>query len=487
MNPRVRFAPSPTGFLHIGGLRSALYNYLYAKNKGGTFFLRIEDTDRERFVEGGTEALINIFKRVGLSYDEGPMIVDGKVEQVGDFGPYIQSMRLDTYKIYADQLLASDHAYYCFCSVEELASQRAEQQLLKQPTKYNRHCSSLTKEEVERRLALNEPHVIRMRIPEGETSFVDLIRGKITIKNTELDDQVIVKSDGFPTYHLAHAVDDHLMQTTQVIRGEEWISSTPKHVLLFQMLGFEAPEYAHMPLLLNADHSKLSKRQGDVAVEDYLEKGYLPDALLNFVALLGYNPKGDQEIYTMQEMIDLFDLSKVNPSGAVVNFDKLKWMNEMYMRTKSSDELMALCAPFLERAGKLVEPGLLKRILEVEKQRMTTLADIVDRVDSYVTLGEYDPMVLVWKKADEADAKASLIAVKGFLEETANDAFTIETLEPLVKAFIAEKGMQNGNVLWPFRVSLSGQSQSPSPFELASVLGKDEVLRRIDVAINKLS
>ena len=487
---RVRFPPSPTGYLHIGGLRTALYNYCFAKQHGGTFILRIEDTDRERYVEGGVEAIITALHRSHISYEEGPILKDGHLEQVGDFGPYVQSERLNLYKKYADDLLASGHAYHCFCTSEELEALRTEQQLQKLPTKYNRKCLNLTKVEIDERLAKltdGDDHVIRMHVPEGETVLEDIIRGKIVIKNNELDDQVLMKSDGFPTYHLANVVDDHTMEVSHVIRGEEWISSTPKHILLYQMFGWEAPQFAHLPLLLNADHSKLSKRQGDVAVEDYLDKGYLPEALLNFVALMGYNPKGDQELYSLQELVDLFDLSKVNPSGAVVNFDKLKWMNEHYIRQKSADELMELVKPFLDKAGKTIEPELLKRVLDVEKQRLTTLADIVEHVDGYVQLASYEPTLLVWKKADATDAKANLTSLKELLEGLNESQFaSMANLEEAIKAHIAEKGLSNGNVLWPLRVSLSGSAESPGPFELAWALGKDEVLRRIDTAIQKL-
>ena len=487
MKPRVRSAPSPTGFMHIGNLRTALYNYLFAKKHGGTYILRIEDTDRERMVEGGVEAIIHVLADVGLHYDEGPMLKAGKVEHVGDFGPYIQSERLATYRPFIDELLAKGLAYHCFCTAEELEAARTEQQALKLPTKYNRRCLALSEAEIKQRLSDGASSVVRMHVPEGETSFEDVIRGKIVIKNSEVDDQVLLKSDGFPTYHLANVVDDHLMQITHVIRGEEWISSTPKHVILYQMLGWQVPAFAHCPLLLNADHSKLSKRQGDVAAEDYLAKGYLPEALLNFLCLLGYNPRGDQELYSMQEMIDLFDLAKVNPSGAVVNFDKLNWINEHYIRQKSVDELVDLTKPFLLAAGKSVEPQLYKRILTVEQQRLMTLSQIVERVESYLTLPEYAPLILLWKKADRMDAMANLQAVKAVLEPLEPSQFTQKALEELVKAFIAEKGLQNGNVLWPLRVALSGAEQSPGPFELAFALGKDEVLRRIDLAIEKLS
>ena len=449
--------------------------------------MRIEDTDRERLVEGGTESTIKLLQNVGMHYNEGPVLRGNQIEQVGDFGPYIQSLRLSIYKPFVEQLLTSGHAYYCFCSADELASQRKEQELLKQPTKYNRRCLNLSKEEIDRRLALNEGHVVRMKIPEGETSFTDIIRGEITISNSEIDDQVLMKSDGFPTYHMANVVDDHLMEITHVIRGEEWISSTTKHILLYKMLGWSVPEFAHCPLLLNADHSKLSKRQGDVAAEDFLAKGYLPEALLNFLCLLGYNPKGDQEIYTMQEMIELFDLSKVNPSGAVVNFEKLDWMNGMYLRKKSAQELVALCQPFLDRSGISVALDLLERIVEVEKGRMTRLAEIVEIVGPYIEEPLYDPQLLVWKKADAADAKANLIEGRKILDAQPSENWTARLLEQALKEYTERTGTPNGNILWPLRVALSGRSQSAGPFELAWVLGKTETLARIDRAIQHLS
>jgi len=473
--------------MHIGNLRTAIYNYLFAKKHGGSYILRIEDTDQERQVEGGVKAIIDVLNRVGLAYDEGPMIQDDQLVQKGDHGPYIQSMRLATYKKYANELLAQGNAYHCFCKTEELASQRQQQQLMKLATKYNRQCLSLTKEEITERLSRHEPFALRMKIPEGETAFEDVIRGKITIKNEELDDQVILKSDGFPTYHLANIVDDHLMEITHVIRGEEWISSTPKHVILYQMFGWTAPLFAHAPLLLNADHSKLSKRQGDVAAEDYLAKGYLPEALLNFLSLLGYNPKGDQEIYTMQEMIELFDLSKVNPSGAVVNFEKLDWMNGVYLRQKSGAELETFCRPFLEAAHQTADSDLLQRVLEIEKGRMVRLTDIVELFPSYQELSNYDASLLVWKKADATDAKNNLLKVQSILEAIAQENWTIVLLEQHVKESIEREGLTNGNVLWPLRVALSGKGQSPSPFELAWALGKTETLRRVQTAIEKLS
>lgn len=488
MSVRTRFAPSPTGYLHIGGLRTCLYNVLLARQQEGQFLLRVEDTDRERYVPGAVESLVRTLGRVGMVPDEGPCLENGQVIQKGDKGPYIQSERLPIYKVYAKQLVDAGSAYFCFCSSERLDALRKQQEIAKLPTKYDRHCVSLTTEEVEQRLSSNEPHVIRLKMPDGETSFVDVIRGTITINNAEIDDQVLIKSDGFPTYHLAVVVDDHLMEITHVIRGEEWISSTPKHVTLYKLFGWTAPQFAHLPLILNPDKSKLSKRQGDVAVEDYLDKGYLPETLVNFVALLGFNPKADQELYSIEELVSLFDLSKINKSGAVFDVTKLDWMNGQYIMKKTAAELAALSLPFLERAGKTVEPGLLERICAVEKTRLSRLSEVADLVDAYAVLPAYEPTILVWKKADAADGRAQLEGVRALLASMEDSAWSeIALIEGVVKRYIEEKGLSNGNVLWPTRVALSGRPASPSPFELAWALGKQETLARLDTAITLLS
>lgn len=469
---RVRIAPSPTGFLHVGNLRTILYNYLFARNKGGVLVLRIEDTDRERFVQGAIESLLKTLRDLDLQPDEGPIT---------------QSERLEIYRKYADQLLEKGSAYRCFCSRERLDEMRKQQQLAKMPTKYDRHCCDLSEEDVQKKLDAGESCVIRMKIPEGKTTFDDIVRKSITIDNAEIDDQVIIKSDGFPTYHLGVVVDDHEMNISHIIRGEEWLSSVPKHIILYQMFGWEVPKFAHLPLLLNADKSKLSKRQGDVAVEDYLDKGYLPEALINFVALLGYNPKGDQEIYGYDELVELFDLSKVNPSGAVFDVDKLNWMNSHYIRQKSVAELVVLCQPFLDRAGKSVDPDLLERIVAVEQERLVRLDEIVDMVDLYIQEPEYpDPQILVWKKADAKDSGMNIGNMIEFLKQDL-DLSSIELVEKAIKEYIKDKGLQNGNVLWPTRVALSGQTASPSPFELIWALGQEESLKRLNKALQALS
>ncbi|MCX6714869.1 MAG: glutamate--tRNA ligase [Candidatus Uhrbacteria bacterium] len=472
MNVVTRFAPSPTGYLHVGSLRTALYSYLYAKQQKGTFILRIEDTDQARLVPGAVEALISTLTTMGLPPDKGP---------------YIQSERLELYREHAHRLLEKGDAYYCFCTKERLLALREEQQATKAPMKYDRACLHVSQEEKEAKLAANEPHVIRLLIPEGKTTFTDEIRGDITIDNKEVDDQVLLKTDGFPTYHLAVVVDDNDMNVTHIIRGDEWISSVPKHVILYNMFGFAIPKFAHLPLILNPDKSKLSKRQGDVAVEDYLAKGYLPETLINFVALLGFNPTADREIYAFDELIQLFDLSKINKSGAVFDHAKLDWMNGMYLRTKSVAEIITLAKPFLEKAQVSIDPEFLTRICEIEKDRLITLQDLSDRALEYLQLSAYDPAMLIWKKADAADAHMHFVALLELLENITDETFADRTLlEAVVKKYIEEGSFQNGNVLWPLRAALSGKEKSPNPFELLWIFGKQESLKRIDHAVSLL-
>lgn len=484
MKVKTRIAPSPTGYLHVGSLRTALYNYLYAKKHKGTFLLRVEDTDRSRLVEGALESLLTIFQTVGLPYDEGPILdKNGNVIDQGKNGPYIQSERLEIYKEHAQKLIDSDHAYHCFCSKERLDEVRQKQQAAKQPTKYDRTCLKLSPEEVKSRIESGEEHVIRLHVPDGETVFQDEIRGSITISNEEIDDQVLMKSDGFPTYHLAVVIDDHLMSVTHVIRGEEWISSVPKHVILYNAFGFPLPSFSHLPLILNPDKSKLSKRQGDVAVEDYLEKGYLPEALINFVALLGFNPSGDQEIYTLDELIDGFDLSKINKSGAVFDVSKLDWMNGQYIKKRDNESL----AEMIKGKGIDIQDDLLLKIISVEKERLSRVYDLIEHLPIYQETPSYPDEILVWKKSDAKDALEQLSGISTFIESLSEPQFeSAELIEQAIKGYISSNELQNGNVLWPMRVALSGTKQSPSPFELAWVLGRDETLSRIQNAIQDL-
>lgn len=473
MKIKTRFPPSPTGYLHIGSLRTALYNYYFARKHSGAFVLRIEDTDRARYKEGAVESLLRTLKRVGIDYDEGP---------------YIQSKRLDIYREHANRLLKSGNAYYCFCTKERLEELRATQQAAKRPTKYDRKCLNLTKEEIDTRLAQGESHVIRMQIPQGKTTFEDEVRGTVTIDNQELDDQVLLKADGFPTYHLAVVVDDHLMGITHVIRGEEWISSVPKHVLLYRWLGFPLPVFAHLPLILNPDRSKLSKRQGDVSVEDFLDKGYLEEALNNYVSLLGFNPSGDREIYTREELIAAFDLKKINKSGAVFDVNKLLWMNGQYIKMFSGDALAERVLPWLQNGVGEVDRFLLEKICEVEKTRLSLLSDIREVIGIYLHLAEYPADRLVWKKSDREDAVVQLQGMREAIARLDDHTFSSpDLIEQALKRYIGDNDLQTGNVLWPLRVALSGSERSAGPHEMAWVLGKEETIRRIEHATTLLA
>jgi glutamyl-tRNA synthetase len=478
MTVRTRIAPSPTGFMHIGTLRTVMFDYFLA----GQFVVRIEDTDQARLVPGALESLLATMQKLGIDYDEGPVLNDdGTITEKGEYGPYIQSKRLDIYRPYADKLVSDGLAYVCFCTRERLEEMRAAQTAAKQTPKYDRHCLRLGVDEIAARLAAGEPHVIRMKIPDGEVSFHDAIRGVIKFNLADVDDQVIIKSDGFASYHLAVVVDDHLMKITHVLRGEEWISSTPKQIVLHNMLGLTMPVYAHVPLLLNADRSKLSKRQGDVAAEDYLQKGYLPEALLNFVATLGFNPTADREIYTREELVKMFDLSKVNKSGAVVNFEKLDWMNHQYLVRLSPDELAAAARPFLKET---VDNDLVQRALLVECQRVNRLDEFEEKLQPYLFAIEYPKDILVWKKASPEDALHQLQNIRPVIAGLSQEDFAqITLLEAKVKEYISAQGLQNGNVLWPLRVALSGAEKSASPFECLWVLGQQAALDRIDKAI----
>lgn len=501
---RTRFSPSPTGYLHVGGLRTAFYNYLFARHNGGDFFIRIEDTDQSRLVEGATENLIKSLKIMGLEPDEGVILdKDGKVAQRGDFGPYIQSERLPIYQKYIKELLDKDYAYYCFCSQERLQQVREERQAQKLPPMYDGHCRNLSKEEVEKNLAEKVPYVIRMKIPkEGFTEFDDLVYGHIKIKNELIDDQVLIKSDGFPTYHFAHVVDDHLMQTSHVIRGEEWLPSAPKHILLFQYFGWEAPQYAHLPLLLNPDKSKLSKRQGDVSTDSYLEKGYLPEALLNFIVLLGWNPKTEEEIFSIDEMIEKFDLSGVNKYGAVFNVEKLDWINGMYIRKMDLAKLTELCVPYLEKenliekisdaefenklTGEKINFEKLGQIVSLEQERMKKLSEIGEGVRfMFEESPSYEKELLSWKKMIAEEAQKNLQMIYDALETLPEADFTPEKLLEVINGLKEKTGLGTGELLWPMRVSLSGRKNSPGPFEIAQVLGKEKALRLIGEAVRK--
>lgn len=514
---RVRFAPSPTGYLHIGGLRTALYNELFARHHGGTFILRIEDTDRTRYVEGAVENILRTLDWAGLRPDEGPYLAeDGSVKERGDFGPYVQSARTDRYRRYAEELLAKieeasgrTFAYRCFCTPEEIERLKKEREEagaapLSGLVPHAQNCRSLSEEE-SRVLAETKPSVIRLRVPDrvGRVEFTDSIRGLVRFDYSSVDDQVLLKSDGFPTYHLANVIDDHEMAITQVIRGEEWLPSTPKHVLLYRAFGWEPPAFAHLPLLLNPDRTKLSKRQGDVAVEDYRRQGYLPEALVNFIALLGWNPSGSQEKYGKDELVKEFRLEKVNKAGAVFNREKLDWLNGEYMKEMSDDRLTEAALPHLLAAevlkadgtelqaidGALTSLETVRRALSLEKARAKTLADFPAATGYFFTgKAELKPDMIPWKKSTPEVAKERLYGLRDRLAGLTDDDFAdAKRLEAAVIPFVAERGWTNADSLWPLRVALSGRERSPSPFEIAWAIGKERTIARIEDAISSLS
>ncbi len=497
---RTRFAPSPTGFVHVGSLRAALYPYLFAKKNKGTFIVRVEDTDQERLVEGAVENMVTVLGWAGITIDEGPVLEGSSLTQKGSHGPYVQSERLPLYAKHARELIEKGAAYYAFDTADELEAMRKRQELLKLPPKYDRlnmrNSFTLAKEEVQSLVESNVPHVVRLRVPEHEdVSFDDVVRGTVHVNTKEIDDQVLMKSDGFPTYHLAVVVDDHAMGITHVIRGEDWLPSTPKHILLYKAFGWEIPVHAHMPLLVNTERKKLSKRNGDVSVESYIEKGYLPEAFVNFLAFLGWNPGTDQELFSHDELIEAFSLERVQNAPAVFNVDKLNWYNKEYMKRLSPEALVDLAYPFFVKAGlcsgtdekRDEEKALVLRMLPIAKERATTLADLPEMVrflfDNTIT---YDPALLVWKKSTKEDTLAKLTALQTVCATIDTQFWDKTSLEASLMLWIKDSGFNNGDVLWPMRVALSGKEQSPGPFDLAGFLGKEKTLERLKQAIAAL-
>ena len=476
---RVRFAPSPTGYLHIGGLRTALYNYIFAKHLGGKFILRIEDTDQSRKVEGAAENLIETLKWSGIEYDEGP-------DRDGGRGPYVQSQRLELYRKYAQELINKDKAYHCFCTSERLQEVRQKQLAAKLSPSYDRHCRNISREEAERRVAAGEQHVVRMKIPlEGELSFDDAIRGKVTISHIMIDDQVIIKSDGFPTYHLAVVVDDHLMGITHVIRGEEWLSSVPKHILLYQYFGWEVPILAHLPLLLNPDKSKLSKRQGDVAVEDYRAKGYLKEAIVNFIAFLGWNPGDEREIFFMEQLVKEFTLDRVGKSGAIFNIEKLNWLNQQHIKLKSNEELARLITPSMQpvQLANFSNDYLLK-VIGLLKERLIFPQDFVEMSMYFF----HDPesfdeagLMKYWEKETNGQIKLLADRLESLLE------FFQSSVETALRFLAEELQIKPTKLIHPARLALSGRSIGPGLFEMIELLGKETSVRRLRRATEKIT
>lgn len=486
---KTRFAPSPTGYLHVGGLRTALYSYLYAKKNGGKFLLRIEDTDRERYVADGVDNILKSLYWAGIVPDEGVVMgKDGEIGETGKNGPYTQSERLPIYRKHADSLLEAGNAYFCFCTPERLTELREQQTAKKLPTGYDGHCLALDPVETKKRVDAGERCVVRLKMPKsGETIFTDMIRGEVRFKNELVDDQVLMKSDGYPTYHFAVVVDDHLMEITHIIRGEEWISSVPKHLQIYKYFGWEVPQMAHLPLLLNPDKSKLSKRQGDVAVEDYMKKGYLPEALVNFVAFLGWNPGTEKELYTLDELVEDFDFSKVGKTGAVFNVDKLNWFNKQYLKNLSNKELVKLAQPWLVEAGIDANNKVVEKAAGLERERITVLSELPEAIKFIFKLPGYTADLLVWKKSSAEEVKKILPTLAEFMNTISVQDWNKEKLEEKIKEWVGQMGYSTGSVLWPMRAALSGQENSPGPFEIAEVLGKEAVLERIALAIKKLN
>lgn len=470
---RVRFAPSPTGFLHVGGLRTALYNYLFAKKHGGKFILRIEDTDRTRYVEGAVENLISTLGWSGLTFDEGPHVG-------GSFGPYVQSERLELYTKEVKGLLESGFAYKCFCTPERLEQMRLEQQKMSLPPKYDRLCTKLTPDQVEEKEKAGIPFVIRMKVLAEVVRFNDVIRGEVSFDSNNIDDQVLLKSDGYPTYHLANVVDDHYMRITHVIRGEEWLSSTPKHILLYEYFGWQAPIFAHLPLLLNPDRTKLSKRQGDVAVEDYKKQGYQKEALINFIAFLGWNPGDEREIFSLFELEKEFSLDRVGKSGAVFNIEKLNWINGQHLRLETIESLLNQLKPILETYNIKASDEYLKKVIRCMRERVNFLHEFIT-VSSYFFKDPefYDQEAISkrWKETTSTNLKKlceklSLIS-----------SFDHDSIQKVVVDFAQEFNLKTSELVHPIRLAISGVSVGPSLYELMEVLGKDVCLKRIEKAM----
>ena len=471
---RLRLAPSPTGFLHIGNLRTALFGYLLAKSMDGQFILRIEDTDEKREVAGAAESLVKVLNWIGIGFDEGPHLG-------GAYGPYIQSERKEIYHKYIEELLARDGAYHCFCSADDLTKMREEQQAEKLPPRYDRRCRNLSKEEVAKRIAAGETYIIRQKLPlDGEVIVHDELRGDISFQCADLEDHALIKSNGVPTYQFASVVDDHLMEISHVTRGDEWLPSFPKNILLYRAFGWEAPVFIHLPLILNKTGGKLSKRQGDVFVEQYRERGYLPEALINFCALLGWHPKHDKEILSLTELEQEFAINGMGASPAVFDEEKLDYYNAWYIRQKTDQELLDLTREYLP-AGE-TEDYLLKVITTV-KDRLKHLPEIKELANFY--FGEsldYDVSLLIWKSVPASEIKNNLTELLARLEM---EEWDIE-LESRVVAWLKESDKKLGDYLWPLRVALTGQKASPGPFEVALVLGKERAIARIKQAISKL-
>lgn len=492
MSVRVRFAPSPTGYVHIGSLRTALYDYLYAKKHDGKYVLRIEDTDRTRLVEDALDNLMEAVDWAGVMHDEGPVKNEnGEMVQIGEKGPYIQSERLHIYKPYVDQLVEAGHAYYCFCSKERLDAVREENKAKGIFSGYDGHCRDMSLEDAKKRVEAGESHVVRLKLPaDKEIVIDDMVRGRVVMNTNDSDDQVLLKADGFPTYHMAVIVDDHLMGITHIIRGEEWLPSTPKHIVLYEMLGWEIPKYAHLPNILNSEKKKLSKRHGDVSVADFRKKGYLPEALVNFLALVGWSPEGDQEIMSMEEMIEKFSFDRVSKSGGVFDVQKLNWMNNHYIKEADLARLTDMAVPYAVEAGYLTEDAVeghkewLGRIVDLSREYLEYMAQIPKHVELFI--GEE-----VKLEDDEAKEMVEMEHVPAMLEVLkaqldAAEAFDAASVKKAFKATQKESGVKGKNLFMCTRVALTGQVHGPDLMEIISILGRETAKKRIDFTLANL-
>lgn len=476
---RTRFAPSPTGRMHVGNLRTALYAYLIAKHENGSFMLRIEDTDQERFVDGALEIIYRTLEKTGLVHDEGP-------DKDAGYGPYVQSERnaQGIYLKYAKQLIEQGDAYYCFCTKERLESLRANVgEDGKEISVYDKHCLHLSKEEVEAKLAAGEPHVIRFNMPvEGTTTFHDDIYGAITVPNNELDDLILIKSDGYPTYNFANVVDDHLMGITHVVRGNEYLSSAPKYNRIYEAFGWEIPTYVHCPLITNEEHKKLSKRSGHSSYEDLLEQGFISEAIVNYVALLGWCPQDNREIFSLEELVKEFDYHHMSKSPAVFDMAKLRWMNSEYMKAMDFDKFYEMALPYIQN---VIHKDLdLKKIAQMVKTRIEVFPDIPDLIDFFEEVPEYDVSMYTHKKM-KTNPEISLEVLNKILPvlETQED-YSNDALYERLCAFAKENGYKNGQILWPIRTALSGKQMTPAgATEILEVLGKEESVKRLKAAV----
>ena len=480
MKIRTRFAPSPTGRMHVGNLRTALYAYLIAKHEGGDFILRIEDTDQERYVEGAVEIVYRTLRRTALIHDEGP-------DKDGGVGPYVQSERqaAGIYLKYAKQLIEKGEAYYCFCDKERLAT-LTRTVAGKEINVYDKHCLHLTKEEVEEKLAAGVPYVIRQNNPtQGTTTFHDEIYGDISVDNAELDDMILIKSDGFPTYNFANVVDDHLMGITHVVRGNEYLSSSPKYNRLYEAFGWEVPVYVHCPLITDENHQKLAKRSGHSSFEDLLEQGFLTETIINFVALLGWSPEGDNEIFSLEELVKAFDYRRMSKSPAVFDYTKLRWMNGEYLKAMDFDRFYGMAEPYLKAA--LTKGQDLQKIARMVKTRIEVFLDIAEMVDFFEELPDYDPQIYVHKKMkttreSSLEVLTELLPVLEKQQDYSNDALYAALL-----SYVEKKGCKNGQVLWPVRIAVSGKQMTPAgATEIMEILGREESLARIRRGIELL-